>query len=85
MIEPHLRQVVGGLLVQDRDFDLEERGEMQVVTERRPTEAEWQWAARAGRALLLLLPWATIVAGTYAAGVWILLQPMQMRGMIMNP
>ena len=44
-----------------------------------------QWAARSGRALLLLLPWATIVAGTYAAGVWILLQPMQMRGMIMNP
>jgi phosphoribosylaminoimidazolecarboxamide formyltransferase/IMP cyclohydrolase len=42
MIEPHLRQVVGGLLVQDRDFDLEERGEMQVVTERRPTEVEWQ-------------------------------------------
>ncbi|MGH2891362.1 MAG: bifunctional phosphoribosylaminoimidazolecarboxamide formyltransferase/IMP cyclohydrolase [Solirubrobacteraceae bacterium] len=42
MIEPHLRQVVGGLLVQDRDFDLEERGEMQVVTERRPTETEWQ-------------------------------------------
>jgi len=42
MIEPHVRQVVGGLLVQDRDFDLEERGEMQVVSERRPTEAEWQ-------------------------------------------
>ncbi len=42
MIEPHLRQVVGGMLVQDRDVDLEERGEMQVVTERRPTEAEWQ-------------------------------------------
>jgi phosphoribosylaminoimidazolecarboxamide formyltransferase/IMP cyclohydrolase len=42
MIEPHLRQVVGGMLVQDRDFDLEDRGEMQVVTERRPTEAEWQ-------------------------------------------
>jgi phosphoribosylaminoimidazolecarboxamide formyltransferase/IMP cyclohydrolase len=41
MIEPNLRQVVGGMLVQDRDFDLEERGEMQVVTERRPTEAEW--------------------------------------------
>ena len=30
------------MLVQDRDVDLEERGEMQVVTERRPTEAEWQ-------------------------------------------
>jgi phosphoribosylaminoimidazolecarboxamide formyltransferase/IMP cyclohydrolase len=42
MIEPHLRQVVGGMLIQDRDFDLEERGEMQVVTERRPTEVEWQ-------------------------------------------
>ncbi|MHB1568507.1 MAG: bifunctional phosphoribosylaminoimidazolecarboxamide formyltransferase/IMP cyclohydrolase [Solirubrobacteraceae bacterium] len=42
MIEPHVRQVVGGLLVQDRDYDLEERGEMQVVSERRPTEAEWQ-------------------------------------------
>ena len=42
MIEPHLRQVVGGMLVQDRDIDLEERGEMQVVTERRPTEAEWR-------------------------------------------
>jgi cytochrome c oxidase assembly factor CtaG/polyferredoxin len=41
-----------------------------------------QWSARA---LLFLLPWAAIVAGTYAAGVWILLQPMQMRGMIMNP
>src|SRR5450755_2330276 len=42
MIEPHLRQVVGGMLVQDRDSDLEERGDMQVVTERRPTETEWQ-------------------------------------------
>jgi phosphoribosylaminoimidazolecarboxamide formyltransferase/IMP cyclohydrolase len=42
MIEPQVRQVVGGLLVQDRDADLEERSEMQVVTERRPTETEWQ-------------------------------------------
>jgi phosphoribosylaminoimidazolecarboxamide formyltransferase/IMP cyclohydrolase len=42
MIEPQVRQVVGGLLVQDRDFDMEERGEMQVVSERRPSEAEWQ-------------------------------------------
>ena len=43
------------------------------------------FAARPGRAVLLLLPWATMVAAVYAAGVWILLQPMQMRGMIMNP
>ncbi|MGI8711957.1 MAG: bifunctional phosphoribosylaminoimidazolecarboxamide formyltransferase/IMP cyclohydrolase [Solirubrobacteraceae bacterium] len=42
MIEPHLRQVVGGLLVQDRDSDVEERADMQVATERRPTEDEWQ-------------------------------------------
>jgi phosphoribosylaminoimidazolecarboxamide formyltransferase / IMP cyclohydrolase len=41
VFEPQLRQVVGGMLVQDRDYDLEERGEMQVVSERRPTEAEW--------------------------------------------
>jgi phosphoribosylaminoimidazolecarboxamide formyltransferase / IMP cyclohydrolase len=41
MIEPNLRQVVGGMLVQDRDFDLEERAEMQVVSKRVPTEAEW--------------------------------------------
>jgi phosphoribosylaminoimidazolecarboxamide formyltransferase / IMP cyclohydrolase len=41
MIDPQLRQVLGGMLVQDRDSDLEGRGEMQVVSERRPTEAEW--------------------------------------------
>ncbi len=41
LIEPHLRQVVGGMLVQDRDADLEERAEMQVVSQRRPTETEW--------------------------------------------
>jgi phosphoribosylaminoimidazolecarboxamide formyltransferase / IMP cyclohydrolase len=41
MIEPHLVQVVGGMLVQDRDSDLEERIEMRAVSERRPTEAEW--------------------------------------------
>jgi hypothetical protein len=44
-----------------------------------------EWAARPSRAVLLLLPWATTVAAVYAAGIWILLQPMQMRGMIMNP
>jgi cytochrome c oxidase assembly factor CtaG/ferredoxin len=44
-----------------------------------------QWSARTSRAVLLLLPWATAVAVVYAAGVWILLQPMQMRGVIMNP
>jgi phosphoribosylaminoimidazolecarboxamide formyltransferase/IMP cyclohydrolase len=39
--EFELKQVVGGLLVQDRDRGLEERSEMEVVTERAPSEAEW--------------------------------------------
>jgi phosphoribosylaminoimidazolecarboxamide formyltransferase/IMP cyclohydrolase len=39
-LEPSLRQVIGGMLVQDRD--LEDAGEIQIVTERRPTEAERQ-------------------------------------------
>jgi len=39
--ERDLRRVRGGLLIQDRDQDLEPREEMQVVTERKPTEAEW--------------------------------------------
>ncbi len=41
VIEPQLRQVIGGMLVQDRDADVEDRSEMQVVSARRPTEAEW--------------------------------------------
>ena len=41
MIEPGLRQVIGGMLVQDRDFDLEERADMHVVSKRHPDEAEW--------------------------------------------
>jgi phosphoribosylaminoimidazolecarboxamide formyltransferase / IMP cyclohydrolase len=36
-----MRRVRGGLLVQDRDEDIELRDEMQVVTERKPTEQEW--------------------------------------------
>jgi phosphoribosylaminoimidazolecarboxamide formyltransferase/IMP cyclohydrolase len=39
--EADVKQVLGGLLVQDRDTDLVDRGEMEVVTARKPTEAEW--------------------------------------------
>jgi phosphoribosylaminoimidazolecarboxamide formyltransferase / IMP cyclohydrolase len=39
--EQDTKRVIGGLLVQDRDMDLEERSEMQVVTERHPSEDEW--------------------------------------------
>ena len=35
-----------------------------------------------GRRALTLLPWASVVCALYAAGVWILLEPMQMRGMV---
>jgi phosphoribosylaminoimidazolecarboxamide formyltransferase / IMP cyclohydrolase len=41
LLEPAFRQVIGGLLVQDRDASNEDRDEMQVVSERRPTEEEW--------------------------------------------
>jgi phosphoribosylaminoimidazolecarboxamide formyltransferase / IMP cyclohydrolase len=36
-----VKRVMGGLLVQDRDIDLEDRSEMEVVTERKPSEHEW--------------------------------------------
>jgi phosphoribosylaminoimidazolecarboxamide formyltransferase / IMP cyclohydrolase len=36
-----VKRVMGGLLVQDRDLDLEDRAEMEVVTERKPSEGEW--------------------------------------------
>jgi phosphoribosylaminoimidazolecarboxamide formyltransferase/IMP cyclohydrolase len=39
--ERDLRRVAGGLLVQDPDNDLEDRSQMEVVTERKPTEEEW--------------------------------------------
>jgi len=39
--EQDVKRVRGGLLVQDRDNSPEMRDEMQVVTERKPSEAEW--------------------------------------------
>jgi phosphoribosylaminoimidazolecarboxamide formyltransferase / IMP cyclohydrolase len=39
--EPDLRQVVGGMLVQDRDAMLDDRADMKVVTKRSPTDSEW--------------------------------------------
>src|SRR3954452_414156 len=39
--ERDLKRVVGGLLVQDRDVDYEDRTEMEVFTERKPSEHEW--------------------------------------------
>src|SRR5262249_5087545 len=39
-------------------------------------------APRVRSALQLLAPWACVAFALYAAGIWIFLQPMQMRGMI---
>jgi phosphoribosylaminoimidazolecarboxamide formyltransferase/IMP cyclohydrolase len=43
-IEADMRQVAGGMLVQDRDSGLEPRDEMKVVSARQPSEAEWSEA-----------------------------------------
>ena len=39
--ERDLRKVMGGVMLQERDSDFQERGDMEVVTERKPTEDEW--------------------------------------------
>jgi phosphoribosylaminoimidazolecarboxamide formyltransferase / IMP cyclohydrolase len=39
--EPEIRQVTGGLLVQDPDSDRDDRENMEVVTTRQPTDEEW--------------------------------------------
>ena len=41
------------------------------------------YARRATAAVGLMLPWASLTVTLYAAGLWIVTQPMQMRGMIM--
>lgn len=37
-----MKKIAGGLLVEDRDLDQDERDSMRVVTTRHPTEAEWE-------------------------------------------
>ncbi len=39
--ERDIKRVMGGVLIQDRDMDYEDRTEMEVVTERKPSEKEW--------------------------------------------
>ena len=40
--EPDIKQVLGGLLVQDRDVEFLDRTEMEVATARAPTDDEWR-------------------------------------------
>jgi phosphoribosylaminoimidazolecarboxamide formyltransferase/IMP cyclohydrolase len=40
--EPEVKQVTGGLLVQDRDTERDDRETMEVVSGRKPSDKEWQ-------------------------------------------
>jgi phosphoribosylaminoimidazolecarboxamide formyltransferase/IMP cyclohydrolase len=62
LLDPNLRQVLGGMLVQDRDYGFQEREEMQVVSERRPTEEEWQNLLFAWRVCKHVMSNAIVVA-----------------------
>ena len=50
--------------------------------------ATWRGARRLstgdGMALAAMSPWAVLAGALYSAGVWIVFQPMQMRGMMMH-
>ena len=50
--------------------------------------AAWRVACRFAesgqQALAAMFPWAVLAGALYAAGVWIVFQPMQMRGMVMQ-
>ncbi len=39
--ERDIRKVMGGVMLQDSDTDLQQRADMEVVTERKPSEEEW--------------------------------------------
>jgi len=41
-------------------------------------------STRDGLALAAMSPWAVLAGALYSAGIWIVFQPMQMRGMIMH-
>jgi hypothetical protein len=41
-----------------------------------------QYARQMRKAAAILLPWAILSLSLYALGIWILLQPMEMRGMV---
>ena len=45
--------------------------------------AMWRTVRASAAAPAAMLPWAGLAVGLYGAGVWIFLQPMQMRGMMM--
>ncbi len=40
--EPEIKQVMGGLLIQDRDLEFGDRTEMEIVSKRQPGDEEWR-------------------------------------------
>ena len=42
VVDPDVKQVLGGLLVQDRDLEFSDRTQMEVATARAPTDDEWR-------------------------------------------
>jgi phosphoribosylaminoimidazolecarboxamide formyltransferase/IMP cyclohydrolase len=40
--EPEIKQIMGGLLIQDRDLEFGDRTEMEIVTRRQPSDEEWR-------------------------------------------
>ena len=42
-----------------------------------------RFAATDRMVLAVMSPWAVLAGALYASGVWIVFQPMQMRGMVM--
>ncbi|MGZ8681768.1 MAG: bifunctional phosphoribosylaminoimidazolecarboxamide formyltransferase/IMP cyclohydrolase [Solirubrobacterales bacterium] len=68
--EAEVKQVIGGLLVQDRDLDHVERDGMRVATERAPSEDEWRDLLFAWRVCKHVRSNAIVVAkGLATAGI----------------
>ena len=61
-----LRILAGGALVQDRDGAPEERSDMQVVSDRRPTEDEWRDLAFAWKVAMRVKSNAIVFAKDFA-------------------
>lgn len=65
--ERDLRRVLGGVLIQDRDNETEDRADMQVVSERSPDKKEWEDLLFAWRTVHFVRSNAIVLARDLAA------------------
>jgi phosphoribosylaminoimidazolecarboxamide formyltransferase/IMP cyclohydrolase len=65
--ERDMRRVLGGVLIQDRDNETEDRADMQVVTERAPDKKEWEDLLFAWRTVHFVRSNAIVLARDLAA------------------